>query len=182
MTDYYEILGIEKDATQDEIKKAHRKLMKEHHPDKNDGDMTDLCCDIQQAYDCLCKPESRAHYDEYGLAQATKQFEAVQKLAIQVSTHFLTQGVNPKLFIPKMQHHLEQELTEHKNNLQIIDFNIEKINTQRSAVKLKDANQMDLVGMALDEMIEQQRANKTQLTETIDTYEALLKNIEHYED
>lgn len=181
MTDYYETLGVTNEATTEEIKKAHRGLMKKHHPDKNAGCLSDRCRDIQEAYDCLSKPETRAHYDEYGLAQATKRFEAVQKLAIQVSTHFLTQGVEPKLFIPEMQHHLEQELTEHKNNLQIIDSNIEKINTQRSAIKLKDENQMDLVGAALDEMIEQQLANKTQLKETIDTYEALLKNIDHYE-
>jgi DnaJ-class molecular chaperone len=181
MTDYYETLNVTNEATTEEIKKAHRGLMKKHHPDKNDGALTQRCRDIQEAYDCLSKPESRAHYDEYGLAQATKQFEAVQKLAIQVSTQFLTQGVAPGLFIPEMQHHLEQELTEHKNNLQIIDSNIEKINTQRSAVKLKDDNQMDLVGAALEEMIEQQLANKSQLQDTIAIYEILLKNVDHYE-
>ena len=181
MTDYYETLGVTNEATTDEIKKAHRGLMKKLHPDKTGGVMTQACLDIQEAYDCLSKQETRAHYDEYGLAQATKKFEAVQKLAIQVSTQFLTQGVEPGLFIPEMQHHLEQELTEHKNNLQIIDSNIEKIGTQRSAIKLKDENQMDLVGAALEEMIELQRANKSQLQDTIDIYEALLKNVDHYE-
>ena len=181
MTDYYETLGITTEATTEEIKQAHRGLMKKHHPDKNAGELTERCRSIQEAYDCLSKPGTRAHYDEYGLARATKRFEAVQKLAIQVSTQFLTEGVNPELFIPKMQQHLDQELAEHKNNLQIIDFNIEKINTQRSAIKLKDENQMDLVGAALEEMIEQQLANKTQLQETIDMYESLLKNVDQYE-
>ena len=181
MTDYYETLGVTNEATTEEIKKAHRGLMKEHHPDKNGGELTDICRDIQEAYDCLSKPESRAHYDEYGLAKATKQFEAVQQLAIQASTRFLTEGVAPGLFIPEMQHYLDQELAEHKNNLQIIDFNIEKIGTQRSAIKLKDENHMDLVGAALDEMIEQQLANKSQLQDTINTYETLLKNVDHYE-
>ncbi len=181
MTDYYETLGVTNEATTEEIKKAHRGLMKKHHPDKNGGELTDLCRDIQEAYDCLSKPESRAHYDEYGLAQATKRFEKVQKLAIQVSTQFLTQGVEPGLFILEMKRHLDQELAEHKNNLQIIDSNVEKVSTQRSAIKLKDENQMDLVGAALDEMIELQRANKIQLQETIDMYETLLKNVDHYE-
>lgn len=182
MTDYYETLGVTSEATTEEIKKAHRTLMKEHHPDKNGGELTDLCRDIQEAYDCLSRPESRAHYDEYGLAQATKQFEDIQKLAMGAAAHVLQQGVKPGLLIFEMKYQLGMALEDHKANMVLIDSNIEKIEGQRSAIKLKDANQLDLVGIALGEMIELQRADKLQLIEKIDIHEALLKNIEHYED
>jgi DnaJ-class molecular chaperone len=181
MTDYYERLGIEQDATTEVIKKAHRALMKEHHPDKNDGMLTEICRDIQAAYDCLSKPETRAHYDEYGLAQDTKQFEAVQKLAIQVSTHVLGQGTKPSQFIFEIDYQLRTALEGYRQQVESATANIKAIQTQRDAIRLKDENQLDLVGAALEEMIEQQLANKAQLQETIDTYEALLKNIDQYE-
>ena len=181
MTDYYEILGVTNEATTEEIKKAHRGLMKEHHPDKNAGQLTDRCRDIQEAYDCLSKPESRAHYDEYGLALATKQFEEVQKLAIQVSSHVLSQGVKPSQFIFEVDYQLNQALDTHKSNLDIHASSIKKLTEMKGAVKLKDENQMDLVGMALDEMIELQRGSKLQLEGVIEIHETLLKNVDHYE-
>lgn len=62
--DYYEILGLTKGATADEIKKAYRKLALEHHPDKG-GDTT-LFQEIAEAYSILSDPDKRAKYDQFG--------------------------------------------------------------------------------------------------------------------
>lgn len=63
--DYYKLLGVEKDAGENEIKKAYRKLAIVHHPDKNPGDeaAAEKFKEIGEAYECLSDPQKRARYD-----------------------------------------------------------------------------------------------------------------------
>lgn len=63
--DYYKILGIQKDATETEVKKAYRKLAIIHHPDKNpdDADAADRFKEIQEAHETLSDPQKRERYD-----------------------------------------------------------------------------------------------------------------------
>jgi|Deesub1362A_J573_1020465.scaffolds.fasta_scaffold00252_6 molecular chaperone DnaJ len=71
MKDYYEILGISRDATEEEIKRAYRKLALKYHPDRNPGDKTaeERFKEINEAYACLSDPEKRANYDRFGTAE-----------------------------------------------------------------------------------------------------------------
>lgn len=66
--DYYEILGVKREATADEIKKVYRKLALKHHPDKNqgDGDAEEKFKEINEAYSVLSDEEKRAAYDRFG--------------------------------------------------------------------------------------------------------------------
>lgn len=66
--DYYQVLGVNKKASQDEIKKAFRKLARKHHPDLNPNDPTakDKFQAINEANEVLSDPEKRKKYDEYG--------------------------------------------------------------------------------------------------------------------
>jgi curved DNA-binding protein len=61
MTDYYSTLGVQKNASQEEIKKAYRRLAAQHHPDR--GGSKEKFQEIQSAYDTLSNPEKRAEYD-----------------------------------------------------------------------------------------------------------------------
>ncbi len=66
--DYYEVLGVAKDATADQIKSAYRKLAMKYHPDRNPNDPTakEKFTEISEAYEVLSNPEKRQRYDRFG--------------------------------------------------------------------------------------------------------------------
>ncbi len=68
--DYYEVLGVERTASEEEIKKSYRKLALKFHPDRNPGDKTaeEKFKEVGEAYEVLGDPQKRAAYDEYGHA------------------------------------------------------------------------------------------------------------------
>jgi molecular chaperone DnaJ len=66
--DYYEVLGVSRDATEEEIKKAYRRLAMQYHPDRNPGDKEaeEKFKEVAEAYEVLRDPEKRRRYDLYG--------------------------------------------------------------------------------------------------------------------
>jgi curved DNA-binding protein len=98
--DYYKILGVDKKATPDEIKKAFRKLAVKYHPDKNPGDKKaeEKFKEINEANDVLSDPEKKKKYDELG----------------ENWQHFQQQGGNPNDFYRRQQGKARQQKTNYQ--------------------------------------------------------------------
>jgi curved DNA-binding protein len=73
--DYYKILGVERNASEDDIRKAYRKLAMQYHPDRNPNDKQaeERFKEINEAYQVLNDPKKRAHYDKFGSDYANWQ-------------------------------------------------------------------------------------------------------------
>src|ERR1700733_12890727 len=86
--DYYAVLGVPRDADQDTIRRAYRKLARKYHPDLNaDSDAEDKFKELGEAYEVLSDPEKRERYDRLGTDWREQQEEAPDSSFEEFFTH-----------------------------------------------------------------------------------------------
>ena len=80
--DYYQVLSLSKNASQDEIKKAYRKLAFKYHPDRNKGDKAkeEKFKEASEAYQVLSDPKKRSQYDRFGQTSFSNQGAGFQNV------------------------------------------------------------------------------------------------------
>ena len=78
--DYYEVLGVEKDASAEAIKKAYRKAAMKYHPDRNPGnaEAEEKFKEVGEAYEVLSDADKKARYDQFGFAGVDPNYGAGQ--------------------------------------------------------------------------------------------------------
>ena len=99
--DLYKLLGLSRDASQDDVQQAHRKLIRKHHPDTNPGDHSaeERFKKIQQAYEVLSNPEKRREYDK-GFSTSSRgnpdrpRAGAASRRTVESATYTSTEQVN----------------------------------------------------------------------------------------
>ena len=101
--DYYEVLGVARNASEDEVKKAYRKLAMQYHPDRNPGDKTaeDKFKEAAEAYEVLRDADKRARYDRYGHESVRSSHTASQEFEFDLADAlrtFMSEGIFADFF------------------------------------------------------------------------------------
>lgn len=181
MKDYYEILGVERKATFEEIKKAHRKLVKKHHPDKNNGDHSQEFIDIQQAYNVLSDEKEKALYDEYGFTQQDSDITKIQTLVADMLCRFISQNIPPTQIIFEMERELETGVGKLTEQRVVQEENIDRFRAQKDSLRATESLKLDIIGNTLLELIRETQADINLIKHEIEIRDKLLDMISNYE-
>ena len=181
MKDYYEILGVDSNATAEEIKSAHRKLVKKHHPDKNGGEHSEEFIDIQRAYDVLSDEKERAFYDEYGFPQDDNDIKKIQALVADMLCRFIQKNIPPTQIIHEMERELEAGVANFTEELHAQEAIVDKFRAQKDSLRATEELKLDIIGNTILELIRQAQADITLITHGIEIRTKLLDMISNYE-
>lgn len=181
MRDYYEILGLDKSATKDDIKKAYRTLVKEHHPDVNGGDHSEEFTEIQSAYDVLSDPEERAMFDEYGFSRKDADMARMQGMIAQILNECLSRDVSPSHLINEIEEEITDAIDDLKQERTLCQGAIDSMRAQKEAVKAKEGLKYDIVGDTILGLIKQAEGEIHVRNQEIEIREKLLSLIKYYE-
>lgn len=157
MADHYEILGVDRDATEEEIKDAARRKAKEHHPDKPDGD-TEMMQLVVQAKLVLLNPKRRARYDRTGDDTGTTMLDqaAGQMLADFFSQYIENGGDENPLDV--IRHTLAKGTADVRASIRSHEERIQKLSKRMGRLKRKKSNGHNLFASILTARINQTKA------------------------
>ncbi len=181
MKDYSEILGIDRSASAEEIKAAHRTLIKKHHPDKNEGEHSQEFIDIQRAYEVLSDTEERALYDEYGFSSQDSELAKMSALVEQTVVKCMSQGTEPPRLINAIEAEFKADIDKLEGEREICEEAIDQYREQKDALKIKDGLKYDIVGNTILNLMRAAEAERLSKNQEIDIRTKILHLIEKYE-
>lgn len=179
---YYEILGVATDATLEQIKAVHKKLVKKYHPDTKHGDKEKFL-NVQHAYDILKDPEKREHYDKTGNDYVPEEDNTLEIIATLFNA--LIDSDKPiENYVETIKEALQFTIKEANSQIERINKDINKFRRLQKRLKKKkgSADDTDFFFTALNSKIIKNEDRKKRAQSTVaDTYKAL-KMMETYED
>jgi curved DNA-binding protein CbpA len=168
MSDHYEALGVKKNASKDEIKKAYRRKAKDAHPDRKGGDNTEMVA-LNRAKDTLLDDEKRARYDAGGDERSRPPLDTMAEQAIaQAFDELLDQdndlpdNINPIAAIERV---FKQNASSAETQLKKIDLYMQRLERKAKRIKPKPGN--ELWASVLDSRRKKYQSIKLQLSERI---------------
>lgn len=181
MRDYYEVLGVDRGATDKEIKDAYRLLVKKHHPDVNDGASSEEFIEIQRAWEVLSSSEERAFYDEHGFSKTDDDMSNLQNLASELVFRCMNADIQPDHLINEIEKEVNDVIEKLKSQKKDCENDLNKMLRQKEALKVKDGLKYDIMSIAIDNLIRQAEAEKFTIEQQVSIREKLLVFIENYE-
>ena len=181
MRDLYEILGIEREATPEDIKAAHRKLIKIHHPDKNGGEESQIFMEIQKAYEILSSPEDRATYDEYGFSKDDEEAHKINRLVSGLVVTLMKSKCSPYLLVNKMESEINQSLRDLEKQRGMMEASLDGLRSHKDQLKIKDGSKLDIIGNSILSIMREIETDRLINAGEIKTREKALEMIKVYE-
>lgn len=176
MKSYYSILGIENDATSEEIKKSYRDLSKVNHPDK--GGNPEAFNSINEAYENLIDPEKREYYDKHG--QALNNKDSLSKIiGIAIYIFKKASAGNPgDIFqeINEIYEHSKEDLYRESGNAER-----QKENTAIILARIKKIPKNDFIGFVLNNDIKNLEIQIENFNNEIESLEKAFELLKSYE-
>jgi len=148
----YESLGVEKNATQKEIKAAFRQKMIELHPDKNDGEHVDEFYQVQTAYDVLSDPEEKQMYDETGNYSTDPEFKKIRVKLYQIFSGIMFNLPESECIMSACRKQLRKDISLYEDKNRILNQRIRQV--EKIAKRVKCKNKDNFILAALDSEIE----------------------------
>lgn len=183
MRNLYEILGVKPTATQEQIKRAYRKLATKYHPDKNGGNLTEEMQELNMAYGILSDPDKRKRYDETGQVSEEREHSPEKDAMIllgQIFTDYIKEK-GEKLVYCDILKDLRQRLT---TNIEHCQKDCAKAKKQNSAFTYVLENMTNGKNEVLKAIIKGGIDNNLRIVEMgtkfVDCCERILKMLEEY--
>jgi curved DNA-binding protein CbpA len=135
--DPYEVLGIERDASAEDVKRAYRVKSKEHHPDRPQGDAAKML-EVRQAYDVLKDPILRAQFDEHGYTVHPLELrQTATALLAESFLAFIQQADDYMDVCPAVKDALSKQLANQRQQLKNLNLQLELLTKRNNQVRLK---------------------------------------------
>ena len=181
MTCYYDVLGVEKTATLNQIKKAYRTLVHEHHPDKNEGNQTEQFDLIQKAYEVLSDETAREIYDVHGVDKADARMAQLIGLTCTLIAGLIKANIPHDKVTLAAYEITKDTVAAMKTERQVLQNKFAKLMDMKSQLKAKESLKFDLLGESLSIMIRDNNTALLRADQDIAVHEHLLDFISRYE-